>query len=60
MLKLSVETSTDLYKSSQATYLEVLLTQQNLLQAQLELVNTAKRKRVATINIYKALGGGWR
>jgi multidrug efflux system outer membrane protein len=56
----SVETSTELYKSAKATYLEVLLTQQNSLQTQLELVSTNKRQRIATVNIYKALGGGWR
>lgn len=56
----SVETSTQLYKSAKATYLEVLLTQQHSLQTQLELVSTKKQQRIATVNIYKALGGGWR
>lgn len=60
VLTQSVETSNDLYKSGRASYLEVLLAQQNSLQTQLELISITKRQRIATINIYKALGGGWR
>ncbi len=60
VLTQSVETSNELYKSGRATYLEVLLAQQNLLQTQLELISVNKRQRIATVNIYKALGGGWR
>ena len=56
----SVETSTELYKTAKANYLEVLLAQQNSLQTQLELISVNKRQRIATVNIYKALGGGWR
>jgi NodT family efflux transporter outer membrane factor (OMF) lipoprotein len=56
----SVETSSDLYRYGRATYLEVLLAQQNSLETQLELISTTKRQRIATVNIYKALGGGWR
>ncbi|MGF1558337.1 MAG: TolC family protein [Flavobacteriaceae bacterium] len=55
----SVETSGDLYRYGRATYLEVLLAQQNSLETQLELISTTKRQRIATVNIYKALGGGW-
>jgi outer membrane protein, multidrug efflux system len=59
-LEKSVETATDLYKNAKATYLEVLLTQQNSLQSQLDLVSVQKRQRLALVNLYKALGGGWR
>ena len=55
----SVETSSDLYRYGRATYLEVLLAQQNSLETQLELISTTKRQRIATVTIYKALGGGW-
>jgi multidrug efflux system outer membrane protein len=58
-LKQSVETSDELYKSARATYLEVLIAQQNALQANLELIDVIKRQRIATVKIYKALGGGW-
>jgi multidrug efflux system outer membrane protein len=59
VLAQSVETSIELYKSARANYLEVLLTQQNSLQTQLELIHASKRKKMAGVNIYKALGGGW-
>jgi outer membrane protein TolC len=60
VLVLSVETSTELYKTARANYLEVLFPQQNALQAQLDLVRVLKRQRIATVIIYKALGGGWK
>jgi outer membrane protein, multidrug efflux system len=56
----SVETSTELYKHAKADYFEVLIAQQNSLDAKLELIELQKRKRITTVNIYKALGGGWR
>lgn len=60
VLKKSVETSSELYKTARASYLEVLLAQQNALQSNLELINVIKQQRLSTINIYKALGGGWK
>jgi len=56
----SVELSNELFIASKASYLEVLLAQQNSLQAQLELIDLNKRQKIAMVNIYKALGGGWR
>lgn len=56
----AVETSNELFKRGRATYLEVLLTQQNRLQSRLELINTKRNQFYSTINIYKALGGGWK
>ncbi|MFO0792948.1 MAG: TolC family protein [Candidatus Brocadiaceae bacterium] len=55
----SIEISSELYKTGRATYLEVLIAQQNALQSKLELVNTKKQQFNASVNIYKALGGGW-
>jgi multidrug efflux system outer membrane protein len=60
VLKLSVETSKELYKSAKASYLEVLFAQQSSLQVDIELIEITKQQHIATINIYKALGGGWR
>jgi NodT family efflux transporter outer membrane factor (OMF) lipoprotein len=60
VLNKSVETSSELYKTARASYLEVLLAQQNALQSNLELIDVIKQQRLATINIYKALGGGWK
>jgi multidrug efflux system outer membrane protein len=56
----SIDISNDLFKSGRATYFEVLMIQSRSLQSKLELVNTKKRQYNATINIYKALGGGWK
>jgi outer membrane protein TolC len=58
--KNAVESAFSLYKSARATYLDVLLTQQNALQSEIELVNTARRLKIANIKLYKSLGGGWR
>jgi outer membrane protein TolC len=59
-LQRSVDTSRELYRSAKANYIEVLLAQQNALQANIELVEMSKRQRFAMIDLYKALGGGWR
>jgi outer membrane protein, multidrug efflux system len=60
VLSKAIETSTNLFKSGRATYIEVLMTQKNALQSKLELVNTRQNQFNATVDIYKALGGGWK
>jgi len=60
LLKKSVETSGELYRTARATYLELLLAQQNALQSNIELIGVIKQQRLSAINIYKALGGGWK
>lgn len=55
----STSLSNDLFRSARADYLEVLLTQRDVLEAKLELVETRKSQLNAAINIYKYLGGGW-
>ncbi|MEI7585971.1 efflux transporter outer membrane subunit [Runella sp.] len=60
VLTRSIETSNKLYRTGRATYLEVLFAQQNALQGQLALINTQKRQLQATVNLYRALGGGWK
>lgn len=59
-LQRSVATSRELYRSAKANYIEVLLAQQNALAATIELIELSKRQRHATVDLYKALGGGWR
>lgn len=56
----SIDISNDLFKSGRATYFEVLMTQRTALQSRIELVIAKKRQYNATVNIYKALGGGWK
>jgi multidrug efflux system outer membrane protein len=59
LLNQSIETSSELFRSRRATYLEVIIAQKNALQAKLELVDVKKLQFNSTINLYKALGGGW-
>lgn len=56
----STEIANDLFKSGRATYLEVLLVQKTALESKIELLDTKKLQHQATINLYKALGGGWK
>ena len=58
-LSQAIETSFDLFRTGRATYLEVLLTQQNALNAKLDFTNTRKNQYISRVNLYKALGGGW-
>ncbi len=59
-LNKSINVSTMLYQSARADYMEVLLTQRDALESKLELVETKKNHLHARINLYRALGGGWR
>lgn len=55
----SIEISNDLFRSSRADYLEVLMTQRDALEAKLELIETKQQQLSARVKIYQALGGGW-
>jgi hydrophobic/amphiphilic exporter-1 (mainly G- bacteria), HAE1 family len=59
ILKQSAFTSAELFKANRASYLEVILAQKNALQSQIELVGFQKKQNMATINLYRSLGGGW-
>ncbi len=56
----STNISLKLFASARADYMEVLLTQRDVLEARMELVDTKIRQLNATVNTYRALGGGWR
>lgn len=56
----SVETADLLFRAGKASWLEVLTAQQGALKADLELVEAWRRQRLASVSIYRALGGGWR
>jgi outer membrane protein TolC len=55
----SIQISMGLFRAARATYMEVLLTQRDALEAKMDLVETKKDQLIATVNIYQALGGGW-
>lgn len=54
----SVDFTKELLKSGDANYIEVLNAEQSLLQAQLGQVNDKLEQLQATVNLYRALGGG--
>jgi NodT family efflux transporter outer membrane factor (OMF) lipoprotein len=56
----SIDISNTLFKSARADYMEVLLTQRDALDSKFELIETKKQQMHAMINIYQALGGGWK
>ncbi|MDT3405484.1 TolC family protein [Mucilaginibacter terrae] len=58
-LSQSINISNDLFKSTRADYMEVLMTQRDALEAKFELIETKKQQINARINAYQALGGGW-
>lgn len=55
----SIDVANQLFKSTRADYLEVLLTQRDALEAKKELIETKQKKISAMVDLYKALGGGW-
>jgi len=57
----SVDYTQELLRYSSATnYTDVLTSEQNLLSAQLSAVNDRLQQLQAIVNLYRALGGGWR
>ena len=58
-LVLSIDISTQLFKSARADYLDVLLTQRDALDAKKELIETKQKQIIAMVDLYKSLGGGW-
>ncbi|HVW98331.1 MAG TPA: efflux transporter outer membrane subunit [Mucilaginibacter sp.] len=57
----AVDYTNELLRYSSATnYTDVLTSEQNLLAAQLDGVNDKLQQLQAVVNLYRALGGGWR
>ena len=56
----SVDISNELFNSARADYMEVLLTQRDALESKFELIETKMKQMHATVDIYQALGGGWK
>lgn len=59
-LHTAIDASNELFKSARADYFEVLMTQRDALEVNLELIETKLQQFKATVTIYKSLGGGWR
>lgn len=60
LLGQAIEVSNQLFASARADYMEVLLTRRDALESQIELIETKKLQLGAVVNLYQALGGGWR
>lgn len=55
----SVEYSEELLENGMANYLEVITAKQNALNTQLSIITTRLQRLNATVELYRALGGGW-
>lgn len=60
LLANAVETASELFLNSKAAYVEVLFARQNALRTEIEWIELRKNQHIAAVNLYKALGGGWR
>ena len=56
----SVVTSQKMFKNDMAINLDVIMAQNNKLQAELSLASIRYQKLNAVVNLYRALGGGWK
>ncbi len=57
---LGVKNANLLFKSGEATYLEVITAQSNALNSELDLVSIKQEQLNAKVALYRALGGGWK
>ena len=48
------------YISGLSAYFEVLESQQQLFPAEITLAQTRRNQLIAVVDLYRALGGGWR
>ncbi len=59
-LEASVENATKLFQNARGEYIDVLLSQRDLMEAKMDLIDTKQQQIAAIINTYQALGGGGR
>ncbi|MGV6862387.1 MAG: TolC family protein [Putridiphycobacter sp.] len=59
-LNRSIVVANGLFKSAKIEYLEVLITQRDALDGRMELIEYKKNQFNTMINLYRALGGGWK
>lgn len=56
----SIDIANTLFKSARADYMEVLMTQRDAVESNFELVELKRDQMQGLIDLYQALGGGWR
>ncbi|WP_027382455.1 efflux transporter outer membrane subunit [Epilithonimonas caeni] len=59
-LKSGIQSAEKLYKSGLVNYLEVITAQGNSLQAELNLASIKRQRLSSIVDLYRALGGGWK
>ncbi|MHA7843101.1 MAG: TolC family protein [Winogradskyella sp.] len=59
VLEESVDIANSLFQFAKADYVEVLLTQEEALDAEMELIETKLKQIHGKVQLYRALGGGW-
>ena len=60
LLVQSVTIANSLFNSARADYGEVLFTQREALEAKMDLIEIKTKQLNGKVNIYRALGGGWK
>jgi len=60
LLNQSITISNSLFNSGRADYMEVLLTQREALESTVDQIEIKLKQMNAKVNIYRALGGGWK
>lgn len=60
ILTRSITIANNLFNSARADYAEVLFTQREALESKMDLIEVKTKQLNAKVNIYRALGGGWR
>jgi multidrug efflux system outer membrane protein len=58
--QLAVRNATLLFKSGYASYLEVITAQSSALSSDLDLVELRQQHLLSHVDLYRALGGGWK
>ena len=58
-LNQSIRISNSLFRAVRAEYTEVLFTQRDALESKFDLTETRMQQLNATVDVYRALGGGW-
>ncbi len=56
----SINISSGLFKSARADYMEILMTQRDALESKFDLIETKVQQMNAMVDVYRALGGGWK
>jgi NodT family efflux transporter outer membrane factor (OMF) lipoprotein len=60
VLQNAVSTANDLFLGGYASYLEIITAQKSVLEAELSLIQARREMLAGTVQLYQALGGGWK